>query len=206
VNANIDALEQLAVMRERGLVTEAEYQAKREEILARLAAPLVTRPIQPAPRPAPVAPTTQPDKKATRGQQLVGAMVVLGLLWIVGRVAGVGDTGTPRPLETYKPPPPAWQPPAGFGVYSGNRSIAFQWLDDPTDCLGDACWAMEVVTEGGCPTTLYVEVGIEDDAGTQIGYSNDVASGLAPGQRARLTFDSFESKADTARITEMTCY
>ena len=35
----VNALEQLAVMRERQLVTEAEYQAKRAEILGRIAGP-----------------------------------------------------------------------------------------------------------------------------------------------------------------------
>lgn len=95
-----------------------------------------------------------------------------------------------------------WRVPAGFTKY--DDTTAFMWLDNPRQCSGEFCWAMEVVTRGGCDS-MYVELSIVDEDGTAIGFTNEVTGEFRPDQKARLEFATFEEDADEARITTMSC-
>jgi len=198
------ALEQLAIMRERGLVTAQEYEAKRAEILARLnqptsratPAPLTPRPIAPPPARAAAPAPTREGSNAARGTLLL-ILIIAGAWWFFGRNS---DGGSP-----IVPDSPAWTPPSGFTRY--DAGAGYRWIEPGAgDCISDKCWAMEVVTRAGCPNSLYVELSLVDSSGTAVGYTNDVAGVVAAGQKARLTFDSFEPSAHEARLTELTCY
>jgi len=201
----VAALEQLAIMRERGLVTAEEYDAKRADILARLSQPAPSTLAQEAARaverPAAAAPAAaaKPAKKesSAAGGAVLLVLIIGGAWWFFGRGSG-GGGGVVPDLQP-------WTAPAGYTKY--DAKTAYVWVN-PTasECLGDHCWAMELVTRDGCPTSLYVELSLEDATGTSVGYTNDVAGVLAAGQKARLVFDSFEASATKARLTQVTCY
>ena len=197
----VAALEQLAVMRERGLVTDAEYDTKRTEILARLNQQPAS---QPTPAPIAVPPVRAaappPAKKASSasGGAVLLILIIAGAWWFFNQDSSGG--GSP-----IVPDPPAWTVPAGFTRF--DAGTGYRWIEPVSgDCIADKCWAMEVVTRAGCPNSLYVELSLVDSSGTAVGYTNDVAGVVAAGQKARLTFDSFEPSAHEARLTELTCY
>ncbi len=84
----VEALDQLAVMRDRGLITEAEYDARRAAILERLA---------PGPPPPPVPPAVDrraltDQYRAQEGWWCLQVVILVGgavLGWVVGAyVAG----------------------------------------------------------------------------------------------------------------------
>lgn len=105
---------------------------------------------------------------------------------------------TPAPSATPSPTPsPA---PSSTATASPTATPA------PTATIGPKCWGMELITQNGCPNSLYVELSILDEAGTSVGYTNDTTSALSPGQRAKMLFESFEDDAHSARLTEVTCY
>ena len=64
---------------------------------------------------------------------------------------------------------------------------------------------MRVVARDGCDS-LYVELQTQDSAGTAVGWTNDTASHLAPGQVANLDFAITDDNVKTARLVEMNCY
>jgi hypothetical protein len=47
---------------------------------------------------------------------------------------------------------------------------------------------------------------IEDASGTVIDYSNDSLGSLSSGQQAALEFVTYEGAADTAQLTDVSCY
>lgn len=63
---------------------------------------------------------------------------------------------------------------------------------------------MPLVTRDG--DNLYVELQLQDSAGNAVGMTDDTASGLAPGQVALLDFPDTDGRAQTAEISEITCY
>ena len=208
---NVDALEQLAAMRERGLITEEEFQAKRSDILDRLRDPPPgSSALADLVRVESVgAPLPDPPAKAKSGNTAGGLVVLLVILGAIAVAMGW------KPLGSSSAPTvpsggagggntPTWQPPSGFTAYSS--SIAYKWIGGGSDCLGVRCWSIDVVTRDGCPTSLYVEASIENSSGTQVDYSNDVATALRADQRARLQFETFETSGSKISLTQFTCY
>jgi hypothetical protein len=63
-----------------------------------------------------------------------------------------------------------------------------------------------IITKNGCSSSLYGEIAILDSAETQIDYTNDTASSVPPGQKVKLTFDSFNEQGRKARLTKLSCY
>jgi len=123
-------------------------------------------------------------------------LVLAGIYW--ASTSGSGGSPSLPNLQT-------WTVPAGMTRF--DSTTAYKWIDPAaSDCISDSCWAMEVVTQNGCPNSLYVELSLEDAAGTAVGYTNDVAGSVAAGQKARLTFDSFEKSATKAKLSQVTCY
>lgn len=94
--------------------------------------------------------------------------------------------------------------PAGF-LRSPESSVAYRWIDGQT-CLLDSCWGIEAIARDGCPSSLYIELSIEDTAGTAVGYTNDTVSSLKAGQRAKFTFENSEDTGQKARVTKVSCY
>lgn len=96
--------------------------------------------------------------------------------------------------------------PKGYSTYSGD--IAWRWLEGKEfRCsYGDRCWGISIIAKKGCPTSLYAEITILNGNGANIGYTNDLTSGLSSGQEARLVFEDFTPGAASARLSEISCY
>lgn len=96
--------------------------------------------------------------------------------------------------------------PKDFSTYS--EEIAYRWLNPSEfNCsYGDRCWGMLIIAKNGCPSSLYAEITILDSGGSNIGFTNDTTSGLSSGQQAKLIFEDFTPGANTARLSEISCY
>ncbi len=95
----------------------------------------------------------------------------------------------------------AWK--KGYTEFSDG--LAYTWDNSVCDSSYWGCWGMRVVARDGCDS-LYVERQTQDSAGTAVGWTNDTASHLAPGQVANLDFAITDDNVKTARLVEMNCY
>jgi hypothetical protein len=82
--------------------------------------------------------------------------------------------------------------PGGFNQWSDN--IAWRWAEKGEfKCkYGESCWGMFVVSKEGCPNSLYAEINLYDSTGTNIGYTNESLSSLAPYEKGKMVFDTFD--------------
>lgn len=157
-----------------------------------------------APSAAPVQPAKPKNKAAQVGCAVVALLGVMALLSLCTQGGGSSGTST-------SPSTPTWSPPAGYDRHETRRGgfIGVEW-EQPTraECRGSGvtCFAMNVVTEAGCERALYVSITLLDDAGNNIGWTNDTARGVQPGERTRLVFDTYERGVKSARIAEASCY
>lgn len=156
----------------------------------------------PAPAPAVVVKPPVP-----RGFKVVTGLLALCLVAIVAVQLGSGRPGAgSAPRATAPPNPRAWMP-GGF-LPTMDPNVAYKWLKESEfDCeLADSCWGMLVVTQSGCPSSLYVELSIEDAGGTAVGFTNDTVGSVRPGQQARMIFENFETGGRRASISEVACF
>ena len=105
---------------------------------------------------------------------------------------------------------PIWYP-AGFTAATSEQggAVAWRWLTSTeVHCTySDAsCFGMYAVPKTGCPSSLYVELSLIDSAGNAVGYTNDVAGAVSPGQQAKLVFDTFDKTVKQARLSKISCY
>lgn len=86
--------------------------------------------------------------------------------------------------------------------------LAINWVERGHDCYSCYQWDAKVVSQYGCPTSLYIEMNIETSGGTVVDWTNDVVSSLAPGQKANMRFQSYLDGYGTlsASITDYSCY
>ena len=62
-----------------------------------------------------------------------------------------------------------------------------------------------VTTRDGCPSGIYAELAILDNSDVQIDYTNDTTTQVPAGTKAKLTFDTFNEEAESARLSELSC-
>jgi hypothetical protein len=86
----------------------------------------------------------------------------------------------------------------------GADSVYFKWVARPS-CDYVACMQAYAYADNGCPSELYVEVQLTDKAGTVVGMTNAVASGLGSGQRALLTFDITANGKVSGHVNKVDC-
>jgi len=153
------------------------------------------------------AASTAKASKSPAERLLVGlialALVAGGfLLWSKIQVDTImNDVGSE--LASLRPSlGPGWAP-AGFKVTT-NPNVAIRWME-PAEIPTGSSWGLIAVTRLGC-STLYVELSILDSTGAAIGYTNDVLTGILPGQDAKLTFSDYTTGAAKARISDVSCY
>lgn len=101
------------------------------------------------------------------------------------------------------PPDTSWVP-SGYQAYDDNVAYKFREKGQ-IDCgYRNSCWQMELISRKGCGS-LYVELTRLGPNGENVGYTNDTTKSLAPGQKAVLTFSSFDDDK-TARLSKVNCY
>jgi hypothetical protein len=140
----------------------------------------------------------QGDKRAVQWLAVVAVLLLFGGLW-VSRISS-GSTGA-----VAAPAVVAWMP-AGF-TSTDEPNIAIKWLSPGQFAceLASTCWAALLVARDGCPSSLYAEVSISDDAGTAVGYTNDAVGAVAAGQQAKLIFENFET-GHHATLSKVACH
>ena len=151
-----------------------------------------------------------PATQAKIGQSRFWVLLfVVGLaLWGWSQIYsdGAGNPDTP-PTARSPAPPAAWWP-SGFTPMPQNVSLASRWMaTSEFECTYStgACLGMVVIAESGCDS-LYVELSLLDADGAVVGWTNDTASGLRAGERAKLVFEIFDEGAVTGRVSQVSCY
>jgi Protein of unknown function (DUF2510) len=95
--------------------------------------------------------------------------------------------------------------PSGYTPWSDDKSIAWKWdRSAGNDCYSCRYWTVEVVSKLGCSGGVYGEMNILQN-GTVVDYTNDTLSYLSPGQKGRLSFETYRDGTFTGRLTELTC-
>lgn len=179
---------------------DAELRELRER-LARLEGDASTK--QPPPPPIPPSP---PAKQNGCGAILGAAVVIAIGFGLVSMCTGSSGTSGGVLPSTVQ-----WTPPAGYYVEPGGSgpAVATKWAQ-PTraECRGSGgvCFALDAIAERGCPRNLYVSITLLDSNGQNIGWTNDTAQGVLPGEQTRLVFTTYERGAKSSRIAEVSCY
>lgn len=138
----------------------------------------------------------------------------IGFLLIFGFIVSL-FSGSSKPIANSNSQAPttivedtSWVP-SGFDLYVNDANVAWRWgTSKETKCTysSGSCWTAMIITKNGCPSSLYGEIAILDNSDTQIDYTNDTASSVIPGQKVKLTFDSFNEQSRKARLTKLSCY
>lgn len=169
-----------------------------------VACPQCGRPNQP-----PSTAFDQTDKKEVQKQGkgkgcLYGCGSLLGLFVILGVIGSLlpntptttSETGSTSASDT------SWVP-KGYTPYDENVAYRFRESSQINCGYRDSCWQIEVVSKNGC-NSLYVELTRLGPNGENVGYTNDTTSNLNAGQKAVLTFSSYDDDK-TAKLSEINC-
>lgn len=105
---------------------------------------------------------------------------------------------------------------AGIGVVAApvahaayyEDGISWYWIKNPKCPYGSRCSQIKVkASRTSCPEGLYVEVNFLDARGNIVDYANDVVGSLQRGQKAILTFTSYNNSIKTTSApTKINCY
>lgn len=108
----------------------------------------------------------------------------------------------------------AWQPPKGFQVTDDMLDLrgrpvkaAIRWLKPSEyDCeIADKCWGLEVIPIQYCKR-IYAEVALLGASDTNIGMTNDASTEVKGKTKVRFVFETFEKRAQSARLAQLTCF
>ena len=158
------------------------------------------------------------DYKKSRNSKFI--KVVLGIisglivLSIIGSIAGISTSSSISDSDSSADTPAvetidsSWIP-SGFDAWPGDADLAWRWgTRSETKCTysSGSCWSVMIVSKYGCPSSLYGEINLFDRSDIQIGYTNDSLSTVQPGQKVKLTFDTFNEDANTANVAKLSCY
>lgn len=145
--------------------------------------------------------------------EVAGAMTVVWTdadLLVVGVMQGGSDYPTAYDLwlragPDAPPPKPTPGPqPRPVTMRAWDTNVRYGFEPDGSCQVGTDCMRVRVVTVSGCDT-LYGEVQLQAADGTALGWTNDTARGLAPGQPAILDFEWFDPAVFRVEIIELTC-
>ena len=97
--------------------------------------------------------------------------------------------------------------PKDFTTWSGEPNLAWRWAKkgEFSCSYGDRCQAIFVASKSGCPSGLYAKINILDSSGVVVDNSNDLLSGIRPGEVAKMQFEFFTRGAGSTRLEELSC-
>jgi len=156
------------------------------------------------------APVVAPSPTSSGSVGLV--LVVIGIAVLLGVAYAVTHTTGSESHSAYTPAgEPAWSPPPGYEIHetAEGKAVGVQWAKAKEgECIGSrgACVALIVVSKEACPRNFYASITLLDKAGQNIGWTNDSAQGVRPGEPARLVFESYTPNVVSARVAELNCY
>ena len=98
--------------------------------------------------------------------------------------------------------------PRDFETWYDDSNLAWRWAQKGEfNCsYGDRCQAIFVVSKDGCASGLYAKINILDASGVVVDFSNDLLSGIRPGDVAKMQFEFFTSGSASTRLEELSCY
>lgn len=159
----------------------------------------------------PTAAPTPAARPASPGAQIGCAVVLLIFVAVAFQMCSSSGSSTGGSSTSSGAAANSWTPPEGYSLQLTDRGdkLGVKW-DTPkrSECTGSdtTCFALDVVSEKGCLRSLYASITILSKSGENIGWTNDTAQGVQPGEPVRLVFDTFVHGADSARIAEISCY
>lgn len=113
-----------------------------------------------------------------------------------------------EPLPEPLPEPPPRVPPLPIpnGFFYGGDVFAVKWIDEPT-CphSGYGCTAAEVYALERCELGGFARANFLDTAGLIIDTGIDLVPGLYAGDRAEVTFTSFDERTEATAIVGVEC-
>jgi hypothetical protein len=98
--------------------------------------------------------------------------------------------------------------PRDFETWYDDSNLAWRWAErGEFNCsYGNRCQAIFVVSKDGCASGLYAKINILDSSKVVVDYSNDLLSGIRPGDVAKMQFEFFTSGSVSTRLEELSCY
>jgi hypothetical protein len=98
--------------------------------------------------------------------------------------------------------------PRDFKTWYDDSNLAWRWAKKGEfNCsYGNRCQAIFVASKDGCASGLYAKINIIDAAGVVVDFSNDLLSGIRPGDVAKMQFEFFTSGSSSTRLEELSCY
>lgn len=155
-------------------------------------------------------PDISESKKPIRVWQImIPIMLIILVLSVIVNVF-FPSSSTPDESQTTSTAPiydSSWIP-SDFSGYPDDDNVAWRWgTRSETNCSysSGSCWSVMLITRDGCPSGMYAELAIFDGSGVQIDYTNDSTTRVSPNTKVKLTFDTFNEQADTARLSEVSC-
>lgn len=95
--------------------------------------------------------------------------------------------------------------PDGYYADAKDKSIAYKWKSGAgNDCYSCRYWTLDVISRDGCPNGVSGEMNVEKN-GVVISNTYDSISYLAPGQVARLSFETYEKGNVQGGNLELNC-
>ena len=140
-------------------------------------------------------------------------LIVIFSLWALGTIVEIvnpsSSTSTTissakESIATYDD---SWIP-TGFTGYATDDNLAWRWgTKSETNCTysSGSCWSIIVITKEGCPSGIYGEIAILDKSDVQIDYTNDTTTLVPADTKAKMTFDTFNEEAESARLSQLSC-
>ncbi len=133
---------------------------------------------------------------------VIGALILIYFFSHVN--AGVNSSSKTTTVGTRS----TWIIPSGYTAWGADANLAYKYVDEPKCTYEDGiCTAINVISEVGCPSSLYGEISFLDKAGVQYGYTNDTISSLPAGSVGELTFDILDyERFASFNLTKISCY
>lgn len=128
-------------------------------------------------------------RNAHRGRRTIWFVVILiaaaSLAYWGLSSGGGGSSSSSTTARDSAPVERAWTPPSGFRL-SDDPHVAYRFLASTGSCsYYDSCVNIEVVSDTGCPSGVYVEASLVSD-GTLTDRTNEIGPAISPNEKARL--------------------
>lgn len=151
-------------------------------------------PTPPPPQWGPVPPS-QPRKRRNTGVVII--VIVAGLLAILAIAMATSDPAAPSGK------PAATDSGISKGLGTKDASGDVKLLSFRHRGYSEYQGTIEIINHSDGTSDYYIELVILDQDGTNIDWTNAVAEHVRPGQRALVSFSTFEKLAHKAVVTEI---
>jgi nucleoid-associated protein YgaU len=129
----------------------------------------------------------------TRGLLVAGGIVLVLAVAAVLTSLGGSDRPATNPGPTIS---------HGLASKDATADVRVASFTGP-DAVGQYTATIEITNHSDGTSDYYIEVAFEDAGGVNVGWGNAVAQHVEPGQRARVTAETFESTVQQVKVTKV---